>query len=280
MHFVQKLSALILAAAILSPTAFAQTVPVQLPLSDLTGPIWMWLRSEYNDDSTVVAADPSRYTVQFLADGNLAIGADCNRVTGTYSRGPSQLSIQLGATTLAACLGDSQADTFLADLSNTVTYVMSGDNLVLKLKLDTGNMILQPQAGAPASATRQFPTRVPWRIQSYNNGREAVVSVSAVGVAPDSQPAATFGDDGMVVGSTGCNTFRGPYTTSGSQLTFGPLITTRRACLSDDANAQEQAILNALAAAATFELLGDRMTVHSADGAIQLILLRPLDGAF
>lgn len=32
-------------------------------------------------------------------------------------------------------------------------------------------------------------------------------------------------------GSTGCNTFNGSYTTMGTQLTFGPAVSTRMACM-------------------------------------------------
>jgi heat shock protein HslJ len=242
-------------------------------MPDLTGVIWMWLQSEYSDHTSVIAADPSRYTLEFHTDGTIAIGADCNRVVGTYSQQESQLTIRLGATTLAGCPADSQASTFLADLGRVASYVMDGDKLVLNLQLDSGNVVLQPQAVSTPPAARPLPTAVPWRIQSYNNGRDGVVSV-----LPGTEAGATFADDGTVTGSTGCNTFRAPYRSSGSNVTFGPLATTRRACASAEATAQEQAIIAAFGATSSFELFGDRMTLRSADGATQLILLRPLDG--
>ena len=64
-------AAFLLAAAFTPMAALAQTVPVQLPASDLTGVTWTWLRSEYADDSIVVAANPRRYTLEFHADGLL-----------------------------------------------------------------------------------------------------------------------------------------------------------------------------------------------------------------
>src|SRR5262245_37988907 len=134
-----------LAAAVLT----AQQVPVQLPLpppvstDQLTQTTWQWLRTEYSNDTTVEASDPARYTVTFNSDGSLAIRADCNRVVGTYTRSGSALTLQLGPTTLAACPPDSQADVFVRDLANVGTYVFSGANLVLNLRIDVGNMVFE-----------------------------------------------------------------------------------------------------------------------------------------
>jgi heat shock protein HslJ len=90
---------------------------------------------------------------------------------------------------------------------------------------------------------------------------------------PDAQtPAAgepatlAFGTDGRVTGTTGCNNLTGPYSAAGGKLTIGPLATTRRACLSDAANAQEQAIVATLNGAVGYERTSDRLRITSADG--------------
>lgn len=49
-----------------------------------------------------------------------------------------------------------------------------------------------------------------------------------------------------VSGSTGCNSFSGPYRFDRGQVTAGPLITTKRACIGRAGNAQEQAVLRIL----------------------------------
>ena len=59
-------------------------------------------------------------------------------------------------------------------------------------------------------------------------------------------------------------------------MSFGPLITTRRACMSEAANAQEQAFLAALEATTTFEMQGPA-TLRDADGAMQVTLVRPVN---
>ena len=59
-------------------------------------------------------------------------------------------------------------------------------------------------------------------------------------------PSITFTDEGGVTGSTGCNTFNGEVTIEGSELSFGPLATTRMACVDPAASDQEQAFLLAM----------------------------------
>lgn len=39
-----------------------------------------------------------------------------------------------------------------------------------------------------------------------------------------------FSEDGIVSGTSGCNNFTGKYTITGSALSFGPLVTTKKAC--------------------------------------------------
>ena len=250
------------------PPAPAQ-VPRPTPGAPSTSPasitqgVWLWQRTEYSNDTSVAAPDPSKYTVSFQADGRLALQVDCNRGTGTYSVDGPRLTIEPGATTLIACGPGSQDRVFLQDLRNVATYVMDGPNLILNLKVDGGNMIFNPQP--PTSLTGG-----PWRVQSYNNGRGGVVSV-----LPDVQLTATFDPMGNVSGNAGCNNYRGPYEIAGNRITFGPIVSTKRACLSDALTQQETAFLAALDASTTYDLVGDRLTLRNDAGATQVLLVRP-----
>jgi putative lipoprotein len=85
---------------------------------------------------------------------------------------------------------------------------------------------------------------------------------------------ATFGDDGTVRGSTGCNELRGPYKIDGERIALGPFASSRRACLLPEAGTQEQAFLTALAASARFEIVGDRLTLRDGNGATQVVMIR------
>ena len=73
-------------------------------------------------------------------------------------------------------------------------------------------------------------------------------------VVGDVAPTLTFGDGGGVSGTTGCNTFNGEVAIDGSELTFGPLATTRMACVDEALSAQEQAYLVGLEAVSGYTI--------------------------
>jgi len=109
-----------------------------------------------------------------------------------------------------------------------------------------------------------------WQVLGVNNGHGAVSSVLS-----ETQLDATFGENGIVSGTTGCNAYRGLYTVAGPTIAFGTLISTRQACPSEAAAAQEQAFLAALGASTRYELRADRLTLRNDEGATQVDMVRP-----
>jgi putative lipoprotein len=81
-------------------------------------------------------------------------------------------------------------------------------------------------------------------------------------VTRDAVPTLAFDDQGAVSGSTGCNTFGGDVTINESELTFGPLVTTRMTCADPAANAREQAFIAAM----------ERVSAYMVDDQGRLVL--------
>jgi heat shock protein HslJ len=108
--------------------------------STLTGTLWEWEITEINDGTVITATDPSRYTVEFLEGGQMAIRADCNRGSGTYTTNGSQLQITPGAFTRIGCPPDTQDEVFLRDLAKVSGYVFIQGKLILQLPFDSGTM--------------------------------------------------------------------------------------------------------------------------------------------
>jgi heat shock protein HslJ len=240
-------------------TAAAQPVPSGSG-QQLMGTVWKWTTTQMNDGSSKTPSDPNQYLIEFLADGHVAVQADCNRVAGTYTVNSNQLAITLGPSTLAACPPGSLGDEFVKQLGNIGSYLFKGENLILEIKMDSGSMIFAPSAPAGVPGTS-------WEVISYNNGKQAVVSVingSAISL--------NFGTDGQVSGNAGCNTYSGGYQASGNALKVGPLASTMMAC---DKPAsvmdQEQQYLAALQNSATYEIAGDTLTIRDASGAMQVV---------
>jgi heat shock protein HslJ len=132
--------------------------------------------------------------------------------------------------------------------------------LILEIKMDSGSMIFAPSAPAGLPGTS-------WEVISYNNGREAVVSLLT-----GTDISLNFGTDGQVSGNAGCNTYSGGFQADGKALKVGPLVSTQRAC---DTPAgvmeQEQQYLAALQNASTVEIAGDTLTIRDAGGAMQVL---------
>jgi heat shock protein HslJ len=84
---------------------------------------------------------------------------------------------------------------------------------------------------------------------------------------------AQFGADGTLGGSGGCNSYGGPYTVDGDQITIGPLASTMMAC-AEEIMDQEIQYLAALESAATFSVSGVQLEMRMADGALAVTAQR------
>ena len=96
---------------------------------------------------TIVAVDPTRYTITFNEDGTANITNDCNSVTATYTADETgALTIIPGASTAVGCPADTQDFLFLSALATATTYfaIDTGNDLYIDLAADAGTMRLQP----------------------------------------------------------------------------------------------------------------------------------------
>jgi heat shock protein HslJ len=115
----------------------------------IIGAPWQWVTTLYSDDTKSVPENPGNYILELLPEGQLAITADCNQATGTYTLDGDRISINIAAMTLAACAPGSLGDQFIQDLNAAQSYLMDGEDLIIILKLDTGSMRLDVPEGAP-----------------------------------------------------------------------------------------------------------------------------------
>ncbi len=223
---------------------------------ELSGSIWLWNQTLMNNDETFVPANPNNYSVRFQPDGKVSIQADCNQVGGTYTVDGSSITIETGPTTLAACPPGSLGDQFITQLSGAAIYFFREENLFIDLKFDSGTMQFTAQSTELAGTS--------WTLIDYNNGQEAVVSV-IIGTEID----AIFGEDGLLVGSAGCNNYNTTYKVNGDNITIGSVATTRKICAEPKGiMEQEQQYLAALETAATYSIRGARLELRTANGAL------------
>ena len=109
---------------------------------DITGEIWKWHQSLYNNDQQSVPPDPSHYTITFNTDGTLNIRADCNRGGGIFSTEGKRITIEVTHTTRAMCPPESLEQTFIEDLNAAQVFFFIDGNLYMDLKYHKGTMKL------------------------------------------------------------------------------------------------------------------------------------------
>ena len=93
-----------------------------------------------------------------------------------------------------------------------------------------------------------------WRLVSYGPPDSMTAAV------PGADATLTFGADGTVTGSGGCNSLGGTYDVSDQTITFGDVTSTLMAC--DDARmTQEGAVTQVLSGSAQFEIKDQTLTM-------------------
>jgi heat shock protein HslJ len=203
---------------------------------------------------------PDVETLIVFKDGTVAGTAGCNRLSGSYQVDGSNVKFGPMASTMMACpeAPMAQEAAVMAAMSSAATYELTGDQLILKDA--SGKVVLTLAKAQSVSLTGQ-----PWSAIAINNGKQAVT-----GVIAGSEVTAVFGDDGIVSGSSGCNTYTGQYTVDGTNIKIGPLASTRMMCADEQVMQQEQAFLNAMANAATYTIELSQLELFAADGARQV----------
>ena len=128
------------------------------------------------------------------------------------------------------------------------------------LVLMTFAVVAQSQTSRDLSTDQRVLAGTEWRLVSFGPAGSEASLVAGTTVT------LKFGEDGRASGSTGCNSYSGTYNVRGDSILFGRLISTKRACLDQNANQQEQRFLSALESANRFRLSSNRLTIQSDRG--------------
>ncbi len=231
----------------------------------LTGVTWEWV-STVDPMGQTAAADPTRYTITFNDDGTAAIKADCNNVPATYITDGTNLSLELGPSTLVGCPADSQDQLFLNGLGSVAAYTVEDGELFIALEADAGTLMFrqagsvaeEPESPAGEAAAPEL-TGGTWEWVSTTTPLETVTA------ADPARYTITFNADGTAGIQADCNMAGGTYTTGeGNTLTVTMGPSTLMACPPDS---QADSFLAGLAAAATYAFDGSDLLIDEAAGA-------------
>jgi para-nitrobenzyl esterase len=113
--------------------------------SELIGISWKLVKIAYSDDTIYKPDDPTKYTLTFEDEGQVAVRIDCNRGYGTWkSSAPGQLEFGPMTTTQTMCPPGSLYGLMVRDLPNFKSYVLKDGKLFLSLRADAGIYEFQP----------------------------------------------------------------------------------------------------------------------------------------
>ncbi len=249
----------------------------QLSLSDANGNILLtyaatepatltntlWEVTFYNNGrgGAVSVVGGTQITAQFGEDGSLGGNASCNSYSTSYELDGENITIpDLIATTLMACATPEgvmeQEAEYLAALPTAATYTIQEDTL--ELRTNEGSLVASYTATKAPTVSGSA-----WDVVSYNNGKQAVVSV-IIG----SSLSAEFQEDGTLTGNAGCNSYRASYEIDGDNISIGTTVTTRMFCEEPEGVMDQEAqYLAALQTAVTYSINGERMEMRTAEGS-------------
>jgi heat shock protein HslJ len=211
----------------------------------------------------LVVVPPTLYVDADFRAGRVKGFSGCNDYDAVYRSGGRLLLISMPLIIRKTC-GSAELDTFEAGfqylLQQSRFYGIRND--VLTIRAADLSVILVFDAG------RANPLLGSWVVESYADAGGA-----AVQPIDGTDPAVVF-RFARVTGTTGCNTFDGPYTTNGNVAAIGPLASTQMAC-AEDVMVQESALLAALQGVSRVQPRGARLELTNARGDVLLRLARP-----
>ncbi len=178
---------------------------------------------------------PKPYRAQGNEPGwNVEIAENMIRFSGAYGMQKIALPVEADETRngVRTLRGRKDRDEIIVTvIPEPCRDTMSGEPFAHRVRLQYNQKIYQ---GCGRSLIRE----VVWR-RADPNGVEAIDRFSHITL--------TFGADGRLHGNSGCNFYNGRYTLEGERLRISPqIMSTLRACPTEDLMRQEQAFLSIL----------------------------------
>lgn len=182
----------------------------------------------------------------------------CNYLNAGYTLNGSSITFSPGAQTAMACSDDvmKQEQAFTSALAKVAK--LAGDGSTMQLQDGTGATLFTLAKAASEAAKPLEGTT--WELESIRSGDTAASVVAGSSVTMRIS-------DGKLTGKA-CNTFNATATIDGENLTVGPIMSTRMACLSDELTKQEHTVLDLLGKASGTHIIGSQLEVTSAGGSL------------
>lgn len=200
-------------------------------------------------------AAPAGAQVEITDKGRAQGNYGCNHFGADVKVEGDTVTVSPGEMTEMACAKDIQG------FEDTLRAAFSGR---LKAKITDGKLTLTTEKGDSIALTSERPAPLvgtKWSVNSLLSAGTA----SSLPAGTDKKAYLTFGKDGSVQGSLGCNTFHSTAKISGADITFGRLATTRKMCPGPEMNLERE-LLKVLHGTVTYQLQHRGLTLTAPNG--------------
>ena len=207
----------------------------------------------------VALPDDAGITATFGPGTQLGGSGGCNEYGGSYVVEGDTIAFSDVISTLIGCEGavGQREGTFFATLDGVESWSVADGELTLSGAAGTDPLVFRSSGGGGGGASLQGPE---WLL----------VTMGDRDVPPTPSITATFGANGQVTGSGGCNQYFADYTSDETSLTVGNIGSTRMAC-EDEVMARETTFFEGLGSSVSWSIDGDRLVVIGPDGSEPLV---------
>ena len=241
------------------PTETPLFQPPPVPVEQLYENPWILVAYGDPDNPTVIPAG-IQVSAQFDQEGNLGGFSGCNQYsTGFEASSDGSMAVQEQIiTTMMVCPEtESQVEqAYLSVLPTVDRFGFSPEG-----RLEFGYPMQDGETGKLVFVVGEVPLNgTSWTLESYGDP-DALQSVPAGMLI-----TADFGTDGTLTGKSACNSYTTEFSADDGQLSIQPIATTMMAC--PTGMEQEQAYLDLLSTAQTYQIVGTQLTITSEDGQV------------
>jgi heat shock protein HslJ len=232
------------------------------PLNDLNGTTWyLW----FIDSAPVLAGTSINATFAINRDGasgTLSGSASCNSYVASFGQ---NLGVEATLSANQVCSKPAgimeQESDYVDRLSRAYGYWVTGDQMII----NTGRGALTYRTTRPPESSDQAHLLVEqtWYLISYQN---------RYSVPGSEEPYTLFQANGSLTGYTGCNTFQGTYSTNVLEITIETLASTEAACPNNTLQDQEEAMLEILRSARSYQVVETVMQLVGDEGVLNYSL--------
>jgi len=241
-------------------TGPAQTGASGNPGGGLAGTSWVLVSMPGAGRNLTAVPSQPPVTLEFRDASTLDGSGGCNQYGASYETEAQRINISGIVSTLRSCADlavDDRESAYLGLLATARYYRINGGSL--RFLDGEGNELLDFVSTAPEPAQLMTGS---WVLDSMAPGPGA-----GLPVLTGTQIDATFGANGLLTGSSGCNLYFARYSVTGASLAIGLLATSKNSCSGPPGiMSQEQSYLSLLPQVAGYDIEGNQLVLLDNSG--------------